>query len=110
LSTLERWEPRWRFLERWVVITGFCKGDFSMTNEQQCHLKEKLISELLEEVESIKISKKITFFTPQQKCNNISDFRLGVFLSAFGEDDVQSFTVVRWTDFLPYIVNSRNGQ
>ena len=41
---------------RWVVKTGFCKGDFSMTNEQQCHLKEKLISELLEEVESIKTS------------------------------------------------------
>ncbi len=74
-----------------------------MTNEQQCHLKEKLISELLEEVESIKTSFKNMFFTPQQKCNNISDFRLGA-------HDVQSFTVARWTDFLPYIVNSRNGQ
>jgi hypothetical protein len=39
-----------------VLKTGFCKGDFSMTNEQQSHLKEKLISELLEEVESIKTS------------------------------------------------------
>ena len=29
-----------------------------MTNEQQRHLKEKLISELLEEVESIKTSFK----------------------------------------------------
>jgi hypothetical protein len=36
--------------------TGFCQGDFSMTNEQQRLLKEKLISELLEEVESIKTS------------------------------------------------------
>ena len=81
-----------------------------MTNEQQCHLKEKLISELLEEVESIETSLKNMFFTPQQKCNNISDFRLGAFLSAFGEHDLQSFTVASWTDFLPYIVNSRNGQ
>jgi hypothetical protein len=52
-----------------------------MTNEQQCHLKEKLISELLEEVESIKTSLKNMFFTPQQKCKNICDFRLGAFLS-----------------------------
>jgi hypothetical protein len=29
---------------------------------------------------------------------------------AFGEHDVQSFTVAGWTGFLPYIVNSRNGQ
>jgi hypothetical protein len=93
-----------------VVKTGFCKGDFSLTNEQQCHLKETLISELLEEVESIETSLKNMFFTPQQKCINISDFRLGAVLSAFGEHDVQSFTVARWTDFLPYIVNSRNGQ
>jgi hypothetical protein len=50
------------------------------------------------------------FLTPQQKCNNISDFRLAAFLSAFGEHEVQSFTVARWTDFLPYIVNSRNVQ
>ena len=56
-----------------------------MTNEQQCHLKEKLISELLEEVESIKTRLKNMFLTPQKKCNNISDFRLGAFLSAFGE-------------------------
>jgi hypothetical protein len=84
-----------------VIKTGFFKGDFSMTNEQQCHLKEKLISELLEDVESIKIRLKNMFLTPQQKCNNISDFRLGDFLSAFGEHDVQSFTVARWTDLLP---------
>jgi hypothetical protein len=38
----------------WQMV--FVKGDFSMTNEQQCHLKEKLFSELLEEVESIKTS------------------------------------------------------
>jgi len=50
------------------------------------------------------------FFTTQQKCNNIADFRLGGVLSAFDVHDVQSFTVARWTDFLPYIVNSRNGQ
>ena len=56
LSTLERWEPQWCDLDRWVVKTGFCQRDFSMTNEQQRHLKEKLISELLEEVESIKTS------------------------------------------------------
>ncbi len=79
------------------------------TNEQQCHLKEKLISELLEEVESIKTSLINMFFTPQQKFNNICDFRLGAFLTVFGEHDVQSITVARWTDFLPYIVNSRNG-
>ena len=42
------------------------------------------------------------FFTPQQKCNNISDFRLGAFLSAFGEHNVQCFTVERWTDLVPY--------
>ncbi len=93
-----------------MVKTGFCKGDFNMTNEQQCHFNEKPISELLEEVESIKTSLKYMFFTLQQKCNNISDFRLGAFLSAFGEHDVQSFTVARWTDLLPYIVDSRNGQ
>jgi len=39
-----------------VVKTGFCQRDFSMTNEQQRHVKEKLISELLEKVESIKKS------------------------------------------------------
>ena len=50
------------------------------------------------------------FFTPQQKFNNISDFSLRAFLSSFCEQDVQSFTVARWTDLLPYIVNSRNGQ
>ncbi len=93
-----------------MVKTGFCQRDFSMTNEQQRHLKEKLISELLEEVEFIKISLKICFFTPQQKCNNISDFSLRAFLSSFCEQDVQSFPVARWTDLLPYIVNSRNGQ
>ncbi len=37
-----------------------------MTNEQQRHLKEKLISELLEEVESIKTSYKISFLPPSK--------------------------------------------
>ncbi len=55
-----------------MVKTGFCQRDFKMANEQQRTLKENLISELLE-----------LFFTPQQKCNNISDFRLGAFLSSF---------------------------
>jgi hypothetical protein len=50
------------------------------------------------------------FFTPQQKRNYSPDFRLGAFLSAFCEHDAQSFTVARWTDLLPYIVNTRNGQ
>ncbi len=50
------------------------------------------------------------FFTPLQKCNNISDFSLRAFLSSFCEQDVQSFTVARWTDLLPYIVYSRNEQ
>ncbi len=35
-----------------------------MTNEQQRHLKEKLISELLEEVESLKLVKKYVFYPP----------------------------------------------
>ncbi len=30
-------------------------------------------------------------FTPQQKCNNISDFSLIAFLSSFCEQDVQEF-------------------
>jgi hypothetical protein len=41
---------------RWVVKTGFCQRDFNMANEQQRHLKENLISELLEKGESIKTS------------------------------------------------------
>jgi hypothetical protein len=32
LSTLERWEPQWRFLDRWVVKTGFCQRQFRQTN------------------------------------------------------------------------------
>ena len=50
------------------------------------------------------------FFTPQEKCKNISDVSLRAVLPSFCELDVQSFTVARWTDLLPYIVNSRNGQ
>ncbi len=36
------------------------------------------------------------------KWNFLSDFWLEALLSAFCEHDVQSFTVARWTDFLPY--------
>ncbi len=80
-----------------------------MTNEQQCHFKEKVISELLEEVESIKTSFKNMFFTPQQKCINISDFRLGAFLSAFSEHDVQSFTVAGGQIFCPTLLIPEMG-
>ena len=51
-----------------------------MTNEQQCHLKEKLISELLEEVESIKTSLKICFLPPRK--NEITSQTLGSKLSS----------------------------
>jgi hypothetical protein len=40
------------------------------------------------------------------KWNFLSDFRLQACLSAFCVHDVQSFTVARWTDFLPYNENS----
>jgi hypothetical protein len=46
-----------------------------MTNEQQCHVKEKLISELLEEVESIEPS------LPPSK-NVITSLTLGSELSS----------------------------
>jgi hypothetical protein len=46
-----------------------------MTNEQQRHLKEKLISELLEEIESIKTSLKICFLPPSK--NVITSLTLG---------------------------------
>ncbi len=61
---------------------------------------------LHEEVESIQTSYKSTYFTPQVKWNFFSDFGLQAFLSAFCVHDVQSFTVARWTDFLPYNENS----
>ncbi len=51
-----------------------------MTNEQQCHLKEKLISELLEEVEFIKTSLKICFLPPSK--NLITSVTLGSELSS----------------------------
>ena len=51
-----------------------------MTNEQQYHLKEKLISELLEEVESIKTSKKICFLPPSK--NVITSLTSGSELSS----------------------------
>jgi hypothetical protein len=94
-----------------VVKTGFCQRDFSKTNEQQRHLKKKLVSEKHEdeEVESIQTSKKILFFLPNR--NKISSLTLGSdlpCLHAFCEHDVQSSTVARWTDLPLYIVNSRN--
>ena len=51
-----------------------------MTNEQQRHLKDKLISELLEEVESIKTSSKICFLPPSK--NVIKSLTLGSELSS----------------------------
>jgi hypothetical protein len=102
LSTLERWEPHWPFLDRWMVKTGFFQRQFRQTNEHQRHLNKKLNSELHGEVEFIQTSLKILFFIPQQKLNFISDFRLEAFLSAVCEHDVQSFTVARWKDFLPH--------
>ncbi len=51
-----------------------------MTNEQQCHLKEKLISGLLEEVESIKTSLKNMFLPPSK--NVITSLTLGSDLSS----------------------------
>ncbi len=56
LSTLQRCQPQRQFHERWVVKTGCCQRDFSQTNEQHRHLKEKLISELHEEIELIQTS------------------------------------------------------
>jgi hypothetical protein len=63
-----------------VVKTGFCQRDFSVTNEQQRRLKEKLISELLEEVESIKTSLKICFLPPSK--NVITSLTLASELSS----------------------------
>ncbi len=102
LSTLERWEPQWRFLDRWMVKTGFCQRQFRQITEHQRYLNKKLNSELHGEVEFIQTSLKILFFIPQQKWNFISDFRLQAFLSAVCEQDVQSFTVARCEDFLPH--------
>ncbi len=51
-----------------------------MTNEQQCHFKEKLISELLEEVESINTSFKNMFLPPSK--NVITSLTLGSELSS----------------------------
>jgi hypothetical protein len=42
------------------------------------------------------------------KSNFLSDFRLEALLSAFCEHEVQSFTVARWTDFLPYNKYKKN--
>jgi hypothetical protein len=75
LSTLERWEPQWRFLDRWMVETGFCQRQFRQTNEHQCYLN----NELHEEVELIQTSLKILFLSPSR--NEISSLTLGSRLS-----------------------------
>ncbi len=110
MSTLQRWQPQRGVYDRWVVKTGFCQRDFVQTNEHQCYLNAKLVGELHGEVESIQTSYKILFFIPQPGRNFIFDLKLRSFLSTVCEYDVQSFTVARWRDLLPYIVNSRNGQ
>jgi hypothetical protein len=67
MSTLERWEPQWGFLDRWMVKTGFCQRQFRQTNEHQRSLNKKLNSDFHGEVEFIQTSLKILFFIPQQK-------------------------------------------
>ena len=52
-SALERWKPQWRFLDRWMVKTGFCQRQFRQTNEHQRYLNKMLNSELHGEVEFI---------------------------------------------------------
>ncbi len=51
-----------------------------MTNEQQCHIKEKLISELLERSSPLKLVKKICFLPPSK--NVITSLNLGSKLSS----------------------------
>ncbi len=53
MSILERWEPQWRFLDRWMVKTGFCQRQFRQTNEHQRYLNKKLNIELHGELESM---------------------------------------------------------
>ncbi len=74
LSTLERLEPQWRFLDRWMVKTGFCQRQFRQTNEHQRYLNKKLNSELHGKVEFIQTSLKI-LFSPSR--NEISSLTLG---------------------------------
>jgi hypothetical protein len=93
-----------------MVETGFCQRAFCQTNEHQCYLNKKLISELHGEVESPQTRKKILFFIPLPERNFISGFELRAFLSTACEHDLQSFTFARWRDLLPYIVNYRNGK
>ncbi len=78
-SDIERWEPQWRFLDRWMVKTGFYQRQFRQTNEHQRYLNKKLNSELHGEVEFIKTSLKILFLPPSR--NEISSQTLGSRLS-----------------------------
>jgi hypothetical protein len=75
LSTLERWEPQWRFLDRWMVKTGFRQRQFRQTNEHQRYLNKKLNSELHGKVEFIHTSYKILFLPPSR--NEILSLTLG---------------------------------
>ncbi len=79
LSTLERWEPQWRFLDRWMVKTDFCQRQFRQTNEHQRYLNKKLNSELHGEVEFIQTSLEILFLSPSR--NEISSLTLDSRLS-----------------------------
>ncbi len=76
---LQRWQPKRRFHDRWVVNIGFFQRDSGQTNEQQRHLNEKLISELHGEVESIQTNLKILFFAPRR--NGFESLSLGLKLS-----------------------------
>ncbi len=78
MSTLEKWEPRWRFLDRWMVKTGFCQRQFRQINERQHYLNKKLNSEFNGEVEFIQTSLKILVFPGR---NEISSLTLGSRLS-----------------------------
>jgi hypothetical protein len=73
-------EPQWRFLDRWMVITGFCQRQFRQTNEHQHYLNKKLNSELHGEEEFIKTSFKKYFFLPPSR-NEILSLTLGSRLS-----------------------------
>ncbi len=79
LSTLERWEPQRRFLDRWMVKTGFSQRQFRQTNEHQRYINKKLNSELHCDVEFIHTNYKILFLPPSR--NEISYLTLGSRLS-----------------------------
>ncbi len=110
LSTLERWEPQWWFLDRWMVKTGFCQRDFSMTNEQQRHLMYKLIIELLEEVDSIKTSLKICFLPPSK--NVITSLTLASELSSllFVNKTYRVLLLQGWQIYCPTLLIPEMGK